>query len=220
MGKRIRGSGIRHSWGNIFSDPQNCMVSFYPYSIATGNSAKIEKWAREMDQLNDKLNDQNIENLCSIQKVREIQVQEGGKQVKKTLVKIGAGVSNEQMRIWSIKNNLQYKSNVIMVEVNVCGAIGTCSHGAGINTQTLSDYIHEVEFIDHKGNRQIITKQEHPDLIESAASNLGLLGLMVFVTIEMEDLDIVEFEPRNTYKDYTIPYPKNYQHAEARKNRP
>lgn len=106
-----------------------------------------------------------------------------------------------------------------MVEVNVVGAIGTCSHGAGINTQTLSDYIYEVEFIDHRGNRQIINKKDHPSLIKSAASNLGLLGLTIFVTLEMEDLQIVEFQPRISYKDYIIPWPKDYAKAAQRRAR-
>ncbi len=108
--------------------------------------------------------------------------------VKKTLVKIGAGVSNEQMRLWCLENKFQYKSNVIMVEVNVCGAIGTCSHGAGIETQTIPDYVHAIEFIDHTGKRQTISKADKPELIMSAASNLGLLGLTIFVTLELEDL--------------------------------
>lgn len=89
------------------------------------------------------------------------------------------------MRRWCIQNNYQYKSNVIMVEVNVCGGIGTCSHGAGINTQTLSDYLYEIQFIDYSGKLQIINKEDNPDLILSAASSLGLLGLLVYVTIEM-----------------------------------
>ncbi len=75
-----------------------------------------------------------------------------------------------------------------MVEVNVCGALGTCSHGAGINTQTLADYVYEIEFIDCNGNRQTISKKEEPLLIKSAASALGLLGLVIFVTLEMEEL--------------------------------
>ena len=97
-----------------------------------------------------------------------------------------------------------------MVEVNVCGGIGTCSHGAGIDTQTLSDYLYEVQFIDFEGKLQIINKKENPTLILSAASSLGLLGLMVFVTLEMEALEIVQFLPRQSYKDFIIPTPKNY----------
>jgi hypothetical protein len=63
---------------------------------------------------------------------------------KKNLVKIGAGVSNEQLRVWCSKNMVQYKSNVIMVEVNLCGGLGTCSHGAGIGSQTLADYVYAI----------------------------------------------------------------------------
>lgn len=34
---------------------------------------------------------------------------------KEKLVKIGAGVSNDQLRRWCIKHRLQYDANVIMV---------------------------------------------------------------------------------------------------------
>lgn len=32
----MRGSGIRHSWSQIFADPDNFLVSFYPKEVATG----------------------------------------------------------------------------------------------------------------------------------------------------------------------------------------
>ena len=35
-GKSVRGSGIRHSWSQIFADPDNFLVSFYPKEVATG----------------------------------------------------------------------------------------------------------------------------------------------------------------------------------------
>ncbi len=75
-----------------------------------------------------------------------------------------------------------------MVEINFVGALCTCSHGSGKDTQTLCDYVHEIEFIDSNGNRQTISKKEHPKLIKSAAGSLGLLGIVIFVTVEMEDL--------------------------------
>lgn len=114
---------------------------------------------------------------------QSLRVKENRKEVVKHLVKVGAGVSNEQMRMWCINNGFQYKSNVIMIEVNVCGGLGTCSHGAGLSTQTLADYVYEIEFIDHNGKRQIISKKETPHLIKSAASAMGLLGLVVFITL-------------------------------------
>lgn len=55
----------------------------------------------------------------------------------------------------------------------------------------------------------------------SAASNLGLLGLTIFVTLEMEDLQVVRFLPYQTYKDFVIPWPSNYTESqiEARRSR-
>jgi hypothetical protein len=49
---------------------------------------------------------------------------------------------------------------------------------------------------------------------------MGLLGLVIFVTIEMEDLQIVKTMPRNTYKDFVIPWPKNYANKQQRLLRP
>ena len=102
---------------------------------------------------------------------------------KEKLVKIGAGVSNDQLRRWCIKHRLQYDANVIMVEVNFCGALGTCSHGSGIKNPPLCDSIVEIEFVNCKGEFQTINKWDHPELIGSAAGSLGLIGLYVSVTI-------------------------------------
>lgn len=37
-GKRIRGSGSRHSWSKIFSDANQLLVSFYPFQITDATS--------------------------------------------------------------------------------------------------------------------------------------------------------------------------------------
>lgn len=72
-----------------------------------------------------------------------------------------------------------------MVEVNFVGGTSTCSHGAGLGTQTLPDYVYAYRFIDYKGNLHEINKRDHPELILSAASSIGLLGLVVSVVIEL-----------------------------------
>jgi UDP-N-acetylenolpyruvoylglucosamine reductase len=147
-------------------------------------SRQLENYSIAMTKAEETLAKDNIEHLCMIRKVGE--VTEFGRTVVKHLIKIGAGVSNDQLRRWCIKNGFQFKSNAIMVEVNFCGALGTCSHGAGLDTQTLADYVYEIEFIDHNGDRQVISKKTTPHLIQSAASAMGLLGPVVFVTLEMD----------------------------------
>ena len=72
-----------------------------------------------------------------------------------------------------------------MVEVNWCGGLGTCSHGAGKDHRPICDTVVELEFMNCKGERQKINKWKHPELMGSAAGSLGLIGLYLFVTIEM-----------------------------------
>jgi hypothetical protein len=53
--RRIRGSGTRHSWANVFSDKEQLLVSFYPYKVAVGSSCKLERWAQDMARVENDL---------------------------------------------------------------------------------------------------------------------------------------------------------------------
>ncbi len=76
QGKRIRGAGIRHSWGKVFSDPQNLLVSLYPYKVAKGTSRQLEEYAVQMTEVENALAYRNVEHLCLIRKVGEVEVAE------------------------------------------------------------------------------------------------------------------------------------------------
>ena len=67
-----------------------------------------------------------------------------GKQSNKTLVRLGAGVSNEQLRRYCLRNDIEYQANVVMVEVNFCGALGACCHGAGLKNPPIPDFIYAI----------------------------------------------------------------------------
>ncbi len=56
--------------------------------------------------------------------------------------------------------------------------------------------MHAIEFINCRGAIQKISKTEHPGLLGSANSNLGLLGITVFITLELDPLEIVHMTPR------------------------
>jgi hypothetical protein len=120
QGKRVRASGNRHSWSNIFADPKQYLASFYPFAVSEGTSDALEAYAAQMTQLEIAMAALNIEHLNEIRKVGEIDTtfKEVGKAdvaTVKHLIKIGGGVSNEQLRKWSIKNGFQYKSNTGIV---------------------------------------------------------------------------------------------------------
>ena len=66
---RTRGSGIRHSWGSVFADKDQYLVSFYPYEVATGSSWELEDYANKMLKIEEQLGPNGIEHLGMIRKV-------------------------------------------------------------------------------------------------------------------------------------------------------
>lgn len=95
-----------------------------------------------------------------------------------------------------MRNQIQYETNVIMVEANFATIIESCSHGSGLNHPSLADYIYEIQFINCKGENQIISKKDSPELIKTAAANVSLLGITAFLTIEMVNQKSVIMHPR------------------------
>ncbi|CAM6001873.1 unnamed protein product [Sphagnum balticum] len=79
----------------------------YPKEIIGKRSHEIEAYAAEIIKTN------QYNNLGSL---LEISVVDERKENNYTLVRVGAGVSNEQLRRWCKMKNLQLKSNTIMVE--------------------------------------------------------------------------------------------------------
>lgn len=204
QGKGVRASGIRHSWSKIFGDDGNYLVSLYPPEIANGNTrANVIEFAK---RLKGTVRETNRKSLCSITKVSTT-VQ------GTTLVRVGAGVSSEQLRVWCVENNLQIPSNTIIVELSFCGALSTASHGSGIGTQTLCDYVHAIEFVNCQGNIQTVSKDDQSsgtkelELVRAAASALGLMGVVVFVTLEMKTMQIAHITPFRARTEDVIPLP-------------
>ena len=135
---------MRHSTGALYSDPEEYLISFFPYKIAKGTSRQLEDYATHMLAADQCLAYDNIESLGMVRKVGEVDVEEEGKTVRKHLVKIGAGVSNDQLRQWCIKHGYQYRTNVIMVEIGFIAGLLTCGQGSGSHTRTLPDYVYEI----------------------------------------------------------------------------
>lgn len=103
-GKSVRGSGLRHSWSDVFADPNQFLVSFYPKEVSTGKYDDVMDY---VDNIEENHLDEVTNGLYSVGIV--------GKDEGKTLVRVGCGVSNEQLRRWCLKQDIQYQANVIMV---------------------------------------------------------------------------------------------------------
>lgn len=76
----------------------------------------------------------------------------------KGLIRLGAATLNAQFLNWTNQQlNSEAKElwalplNVIMIEITFGGSNAPICHGAGINTQTLSDLVYELEYVDCNG---------------------------------------------------------------------
>lgn len=103
QGKRARVAGFRHTWSNMYSDTGDILVSLLDLDIAMGSSGVITA-----DAIDGKKTDFNqIEIPPTFTESSDCD---------KMLVRVGAAVSNEALRRWSLKNGWSLPINVIMVE--------------------------------------------------------------------------------------------------------
>lgn len=101
--KRVRAAGHRHSWTSLFSEDNEVFVSMLDLKTATNvpDPSSI---------LPDK-----VSNLAN--EFKTIQLQTTSQADRKSLVRIGAATTNEELRRWSVRGNAWALAlNTIIVE--------------------------------------------------------------------------------------------------------
>ena len=134
--KRVRAAGYRHTWGNLYSEDNQVLISSLPLDDVNNLPAQ----------------EPAIDPNNELQGIEIVGTTSNGK----ALCKIGAGTTNEQFRRWCLDpkgGNLNWTIplNVIMVEITWGGSNAPICHGAGSRHKTLSDLVTEVEFVNVKG---------------------------------------------------------------------
>lgn len=107
-------------------------------------------------------------------------------QERKT-VKIQAGI-----KLWQINEQLDKVglalSNLGSIDQqSIAGAISTGTHGTGINFQILAAQIIEFSLIKANGEKIIINKNNDENLFNACVVNLGALGLISEITLQVTD---------------------------------
>lgn len=212
-GKRVRCSGCRHTWNNMYSDNDEVLICMIPLEQSaihsdiilgkiSGNIFNHYPQNAKHDNSNDLLNIELIR-----KPVPEIKVLYNAAQ--KGLVKIGASVTNEAFRSWCIRNDIAIPMNVIMVEITIGGANAPICHGAGINNETLSDIVHAIEIIDHNGKIRSFNRNDHTKEMSVLSGSFGLCGVIVSVTLEVDYVSYAVLKPYKPLLEEGIPKPEN-----------
>jgi hypothetical protein len=179
-GKRVRACGYRHTWGDLYSSDGEVLISLLPLRVATELPAEEPP----IDPHNEL---QGIEVVGTIDE----------RGVTKALCKIGAATTNEQFRRWCLDpggGNLKWTVplNVIMVEITWGGSNAPICHGAGLRNKTLSDLVAAIEFVNARGQLQVVNDA---DQLRAASGAFGLLGVVTAITLKLDPMTFAKLQP-------------------------
>lgn len=102
-------------------------------------------------------------------------------------VKVECGIKLKNLFKILADNNLALSNQGFIAEQSIAGAISTGTHGTG-HTGCLSDFVIELEILDGLGNLHKVSKESNSDWLSYLRVNLGALGFIYSVTLECQDL--------------------------------
>jgi hypothetical protein len=212
-GKRVRVSGFRHTWTYVFlpifewfyprsyksrselyGKNDDVLIMFLPYPslVDLPHNEPSADWKSELIGIN------------IVESVAGHQASAGH-----AFCKIMAGTTNDMFREWCFREKKWcLPFNVIMVEITFGGANAPICHGSGFTTTTLSDLVMEVQYVDAQGEVQTINNKNE---LLAASGCFGLLGVVISITLLLDDMAVVEMMPVKTHFGLAVPFPKNYK---------
>jgi L-gulonolactone oxidase len=132
------------------------------------------------------------------------------------LVTVQAGI-----KLWHL-NNLLDKEGLALLNLgsidqqSIAGAISTGTHGSGIQFQILGSQMVEFSLIKADGTKHIINKEKDSDLFNAGVVNLGCLGVISEITLQVTDAftlhDYTTTVPFDEVIDNLDDYLKNNDH--------
>jgi len=101
-------------------------------------------------------------------------------------VTVGAGVRYGDVAPVIDAKGFALHNLASLPHISVPGAIATGTHGSGIHNKNLSSSVAAIEFVDANGSLQTLSRAKDGDKFNGAVVNLGLLGVMTNITLDVE----------------------------------
>lgn len=193
-GKRVRVAGFRHSWSDVFGKNGDVLMMFLPFDtlVTLPYENPSSDWKTELS------------GITPVASVAGRTAPPGH-----AYFKIMAGTTNEQFREWCFatkKHCLPF--NVIMVEVTFGGTNAPICHGSSLTSTTLSDLVVEVQYVDARGELRTVND---PQELRAASGAFGLLGVVVSVTLQLDDMGVTDMMPVKVALPLAIPPPPGFE---------
>jgi hypothetical protein len=94
--------------------------------------------------------------------------------------------------------------NVIMVEITWGGSNAPICHGAGWKHRTLSDLVVAVEFVNARGELQVV---DDPAQLTAVSGCFGMLGIVTAISLKLDRMSYARMTPLKVPVALTIPPP-------------
>jgi xylitol oxidase len=101
-------------------------------------------------------------------------------------VTVGAGVRYGDVAPVIDAKGFALHNLASLPHISIPGAIATATHGSGLHNKNLSSSVAAIEFVAADGSLQTLSRAKVGDKFNGAVVNLGLLGVMTKVTLDVE----------------------------------
>lgn len=100
-------------------------------------------------------------------------------------VTVITGVYEYDLNEFLVKNGLSMLSQPLNVNETVGGMLALSTHGSTWNAPTWSGYVVELRLMDARGRLRRFTIESHTELMKALMCNLGMMGIMYDITIQV-----------------------------------
>lgn len=100
-------------------------------------------------------------------------------------LRVQAGIKLWQLNAYLDTHGLALKNLGSIDRQSIAGAVSTGTHGSGINFQILGSQVQEFSLIKADGQKVIINRDKDKELFEMALVNLGCLGVITEVVLNV-----------------------------------
>jgi len=99
---------------------------------------------------------------------------------------IGAGASYGQVCKTLHEKGYALHNLASLPHISIAGACATATHGSGLKNGNLATAVSAIEFVDSRGELVRLSRAEHPDVFPGAVVNLGCIGVVTRITLELQ----------------------------------
>lgn len=191
--RRVRASGSRHSWSDVYGRDGDIVISMMEPGAAVLSS--------RFDQPDSNPQDTELESI----EFDGTFIGEDGKEHGR--VRLGGACTSEHFRKWALSQeggNWQWMIHAlpILVSITSSGWTQVICHGAGIGHQSVSDLCVEMRIVNCKGELQTITDKEQ---LKAVAGGFGLMGVITSHVFVVDPLKIARLFPRKVPTPIAVP---------------